>query len=176
LVQYLSMNTYDITVPTFVKRLDMLKKILAKAEAHAKEAGISEEAILNDRLTPDMFPLKKQIQLASDHTKRLVSSLTDKENPKMPDIEETFAQLQERIDKTLEFVHSVTADDFAGADEKKIEMKKYPGKYLTGAEYALEYSLPQFYFHVTTAYALLRKNGVPLGKVDFLNGYSLKDL
>jgi len=170
------MDTYNVTVRTFIKRLEALKHVLTKGEAYVKEAGLNEEAILNDRLAPDMYPLKRQVQLASDHAKGLTSKLTNKDNPKMQDVEETFAQLQERIDKTLDFLHSVTPADLADADEKQIEMKKYPGQYLTGLDYALEYGLPQFYFHTTTAYNLLRKNGVPLGKSDFLNGYSLKDL
>lgn len=178
LLHFLSMNTYDVTVRMFIKRLDMLKKILAKAEAFTKEGGMSEETLLNDRFAPDMYPLKRQVQLASDHAKGLVAKLVGTQNPKMKDTEETFVQLQERLDKTIAFLQSVTEADVNNVDidALKIERKKFPGKYLTGTDYALEYSLPNFYFHITTAYDLLRKNGVTLGKVDFLNGYTLRDL
>ena len=169
-------TTYRVTVPTFIKMLGGLKNVLAKAEAHAKEANLDEDTFVNDRLAPDMFPLVKQVQVACDNAKGAVSRLSGKEAPKMDDTETTFAQLQTRIDKTLEYLQSVTEADFAGAEERQIVLPYFPGKYLTGTDYALEYAVPNFLFHVTTAYGIVRKNGVQIGKADFVNGLPFKDL
>jgi hypothetical protein len=169
-------TTYTVTVPTFIKLLGGLKNVLAKAEAHAKEGGISEATFINDRLAPDMFPLKKQVQTACDNAKGAIARLTGKENPKIEDTEETFTELQARIDKTLAFVGSVNEKDFAGAEERKIVLPYFPTKYMTGNDYALEYAVPNFIFHVVTAYGIVRKNGVQIGKADFVNGLPFKDL
>ncbi len=169
-------NIYSITTPVFIKMLGGLKTVLTKAEAHIKEKGVSEDAFLNDALAPDMFPFKRQIQIASDNAKGAVSRLTGKENPKMEDTETTFTQLHERIDKTIAFVQSATEADFEGAGDRKISLSYYPNKYMTGTEYATGYAIPNFLFHVTIAYAIARKNGVPLGKADYINGLPLKDL
>ncbi len=163
-------------MPTFIKFLGGLKNVLAKAEAYAKEASLSEDTFVNDRLAPDMFPLVKQVQVACDNAKGAVSRLSGKENPKMEDTETTFAELQTRIDKTLVYLQSVQEADFAGAEERKIELPYFPGKYLIGTDYALEYAVPNFLFHVTTAYGIIRKNGVQIGKGDFVNGLPFRDL
>lgn len=169
-------TTYTLTVPLFTKLLGGLKNVLAKAEAHAKEAGIAEAAMLNDRLAPDMFPLVKQVQVACDNAKGAVARLCGKDNPKMDDTEQTFAELYERIDKTLAFVASASEADFAGAEERRITLPYFAGKYMTGSEYLLGYALPNFMFHITTAYGIVRKNGVQVGKADFMNGVPLRDL
>ena len=167
---------YTYTVPVYIKLLGGLRNVLAKAEAHAKEKGMSEEALLNDALAPDMFPLKKQVQLASDHAKGAIARLTGKENPKMEDTEATFAELRARLDKTIAFVNSASESDFAGSEERKISLPPHPGKYMTGLEYALEYAMPNFLFHVVTAYDIVRHSGAAIGKKDFINGLPLKDL
>ncbi len=167
---------YTYTVPVYIKLLGGLKNVLAKAEAHAKEKGMSEEAFLNDALAPDMFPLKKQVQVACDHTKGAIARLTGKENPKMEDNEATFSQLQARIDKTLAFVKTASEAEFVGSEERKIILPFREGKYLTGMEYLLEYAMPNFFFHLVTAYGIVRKNGVAIGKADFINGLPLKNL
>lgn len=169
-------NLYTITVPVFIKMLGGLKTVLTKAEAHIKEKGMSEDIFLNDALAPDMFPFKRQIQIASDNAKGAVSRLTGKENVKMEDTETTFAQLHERIDKTIALVQKVTEADFTEAADRKISLPYFPDKYMMGSEYATEYAIPNFLFHVTVAYAIARKNGVPLGKADYINGLPLKDL
>ena len=171
-----NINIYAVSVPVYVKMLGGLKNVLKKGEEHAKAGGMSEEALLNDRLAPDMFPLKKQVQLASDHAKGSVARLAGVENPKMEDTEESFAELYARIDKTLEFVQKFTEKDFADAAGRQITIHYMPGKYLLGEEYLLEYALPNFMFHVTTAYGIVRKNGASIGKADFINGLPLKDL
>ena len=167
---------YTFSVPLFIKLLTGLKGVLAKAEAHVKEKGLDEEAFLNDALYADMFPLKRQVQIAGDNAKGLVARLTGKENPKFEDTEKTFAELQERIDNTLEFVKSVQEKDFDGAEERQITLPYFPGKYMTGTGYAFEYAIPNFLFHVTTAYGIIRKNGVQVGKSDFMHTLPLLDL
>jgi len=169
-------NIYTFTVPVFTKMLGGLKGVLAKAEAHAKEAGLDEAAFLQDRLAPDMFPFVRQIQIATDNAKGAVARLTGTEAPKFEDTESTFAELSARIDRTLAYLATAQEAQFTGAEDRKIELPYFTGKYMTGMEYALEYALPNFLFHVTVAYALIRKNGTPVGKADFLGGLPLKDL
>lgn len=169
-------NLYDFTVPVLTNYLTGLKGILSKAETHTKEAGLDETAFLNDALFPDMFPLKKQVQVSSDQAKGLVSRLTGKENPKMEDTEATFAELQQRLDKTLEFIQSAQPSDFEGADQKQITLHYFPGKFLPGKDYTIFYAMPNFMFHVTTAYGIIRKNGVPIGKSDFVGAVPFQDL
>ncbi len=167
---------YTFTVPTFTKMLGGLKIVLDKAEAHIQESSMSEEAFLNDTLASDMFPFKKQIQVACDNAKGVVVRLGGKENLVMEDTEATFAELQSRIDKTLAFISSVTEQDFVGAEDRQVTLPYFTNKYMTGFDYAREYALPNFFFHVTTAYAIARKNGVPVGKADYTNGVPLRDL
>ena len=169
-------NLYTVTVPVFTKMLGGLTGVLTKAEGFAKEKGISEEKFLSDALAPDMFPLKKQVQVACDNAKGAVVRLAGKENVVMEDTEATFADLKKRIDATLAFIGSVTEQDFEGAEDKQVTLPYFPGKYMTGAEYTLEYVIPNFLFHVTVAYAIIRKNGVSVGKADYINTLPLKDL
>ena len=169
-------NLYTVTVPVFTKMLGGLKGVLVKAESFASEKGISEATFLSDALASDMFPLKKQVQVACDNAKGAVVRLAGKENVVMEDTEATFADLQKRIDATLAFIGAVTEKDFEGAEDRKVTLPYFPGKYMTGAEYALEYALPNFLFHVTVAYAIVRKNGVPVGKADYISSLPLKDL
>ena len=169
-------DLYTVTVPVCTKMLGGLKGVLTKAEAYAKEHDISEETFLNDALAPDMFPLKKQVQVACDNAKGAIVRLAGKENVVMEDTEATFADLKKRIDATLAFIGGVTKKDFEGAEDKQVTLPYFPGKYMTGAEYALEYVVPNFLFHVTVAYAIVRKNGVSVGKADYINTLPLKDL
>jgi hypothetical protein len=169
-------NIYTYTVPVYIKMLGGLKNVLIKAEAHAKEVGMSEATLLDDRLAPDMFPLKRQVQIACDQAKGLVWRLTGTENPKMEDTEQTFAELHARIDTTVEYLKGFSEKDFVGAEERQITLPYFAGKYLTGADYALYQALPNFLFHIVTAYGIVRKSGAPLSKADFVNGLPLKDL
>ena len=162
---------YDYTIPTFIKMLGGLKTVLTKAGEH----GLDEAALLSDRIAPDMFPFVKQVQIACDQAKGAAARLSGTEMPKFEDNETTLAELQARIDKTISFLESVSAESFAGAAERRIELPYFPGKYLTGFDYAREYSIPNFFFHLSMAYALVRKNDVAIGKGDYINGLSLKD-
>ncbi len=167
---------YTLTTPTFVKILGGVRNNLDKVAAFASEKNIDPSVILNDRLAPDMFDLKRQVQIACDNAKGAVARLTLTENPSHEDVETTIPELQARIDKTIAFITSVPESAFEKAAEVKVEIKYFPGKYMVGAEYAHAYALPNFFFHSTIAYGIMRHNGVPLGKADFINGLPLKDL
>lgn len=162
---------YTFTVPVFTKMLGGLKNVIQKAEA----AGKTE--ILQDRLAPDMFAFVKQVQVATDNAKGAAARLAGIEIPKYEDTEQTFAELVARIDKTLAFLATVSEDSFAHAATVKVQLPYFPGKFMTGFDYAREYAIPNFFFHVAMAYALVRKNGVPIGKADYINGMpALQDI
>lgn len=165
-------SIYAFTVPVFIKGLGGLRAVLAKAQVH----GLDEAALLNDRLAPDMFPFVKQVQVACDHAKGAAARLSGKENPKMEDIETSLAELIARIDKTVAFCASVSEADFAGANEQKITLPYFAGTFMAGYDYAREYAIPNFFFHVAMAYAIVRKNDVQIGKADYINGVPLQDL
>ncbi|MFZ5723385.1 MAG: DUF1993 domain-containing protein [Pseudomonadota bacterium] len=159
----------DASVPIYKRGLKNLDAILVKAEAHAASHALDMSVLLNARLAPDMFNLTKQVQIASDHAKGGVARLAGVEIPKFEDNETTVAELRARIAKTLEFVNSVDAAKFDGAEKRDIVLKFPWATYeFTGDKFLTYWSLPNFFFHLTTAYDILRANGVPLGKADFL--------
>jgi hypothetical protein len=123
-----------------------------------------------------MFPLKRQVQIASDNAKGAVARLSGTEAPSYEDTEETFAELYARIDKTIEYLNTFDASSFEGGLERQVTLPYFPGKYMTGGEYLIGHAIPNFHFHVVTAYGIVRKNGVPLGKALYINGLPLKDL
>lgn len=163
---------YANSVPVFIKTLGGLKIVLQKAHEH----GLDETALLADRLAPDMFPFVKQVQVACDHAKGATARLAGMEPPKFEDNETTLAELESRIDKTIAFLQSVPEASFEGADERQVTMSYFPGKYFRGEDYLREYAMPNFYFHVVIAYAIVRKNDVQIGKADYINGFTLQDL
>lgn len=167
---------YDFTLPVFVKSLKALDAILVKAEAFLKEKGLSEAALLELRLAPDMFPFKKQVQVVCDNAKGASARLAGMEVPAHPDTEESLSELRARIAKTLEFLATIPESAFADAATHQVTLPYFPGKFMTGFDYTREYALPNFFFHLTTAYALLRKEGMNLGKADYMGGLPLKDL
>lgn len=167
---------YTYTVPLFVKMLGGLKNVLAKGEVYVNEQGLNEVEFLKTQLAPDMFPLTRQVQIATDNAKGATARLTALDAPKYEDTETTFADLYARIDKTIEYVKSIPASAFEGASTRQITLPYFPGKFMTGEGYVREYVIPNFLFHVTAAYAILRMEGVPLGKADFLHGLPLQDL
>ena len=167
----MSLSMYQASVPVFTRILENLAAILKKAEAHAEAKGFDPAVLVNARLAPDMHPLARQIQFASDGAKRGGARLAGVEPPAYPDTETTFAELQERIAKTIAFLKELTAEQIDGSEDRTITMK-LPGTELsfTGQAFLLNFVLPNFYFHVTAAYLILRHNGVELGKMDFLGG------
>lgn len=162
-------DIYGYTVPVFIKSLGGLKNVLTKAQTSIKEADKDEAVLLADRLAPDMFPLVKQVQVACDNAKGATARLSGREAPKFDDTEQTIDELIARIDATIEFMHSVPESAFADAATRRIVLPYYADKFMTGLDYAREYALPNFFFHVVTAYGIVRKNGIAIGKADYMN-------
>ena len=164
---------YTASIPVLQQMLRALSDVLGKAEAHAAQRNIDPNALLQARLFPDMFPLVRQVQIASDFSKGIASRLAGVEVPSWPDTETSFADLQALIAKALDHVGSFAPEQFAQSESREIVLR--PGtpkeKKLTASAYLLHYGLPQFFFHVTTAYALLRHNGVEVGKRDYMGSY-----
>jgi hypothetical protein len=160
---------YQASVPVFVRGLGNLAEILRKAAAHAQAKKIDPAVFVNARLYPDMLPLSRQVQIATDHAKNASSRLTAAERPAFEDNETTFEQLQERIAKTIAYVETLKPDQFEGSEARDV-LLPVRGKDVTfkGEQYLNLFALPNFYFHTVAAYAILRENGVDIGKLDFL--------
>ncbi|MGJ0516130.1 MAG: DUF1993 domain-containing protein [Methylomicrobium sp.] len=168
----MSLSIYQASVPVFVRMLDNLSKILDLAVQYAEEKKIDPSVLINARLAPDMYPLSRQVQIATDMAKGCAARLAGMEVPVYEDNETTFPELQERIAKTLAFIQSVSADQIDGSEERHITLKLRSREVsFTGQPYLLHFVLPNFYFHVTTAYAILRHNGLAIGKMDFIGNY-----
>jgi len=161
------------SVPVFQQMLGGLAGVLSKAEAHATAKGIEPDALLQARLFPDMFTLQRQVAIATDFAVSVSARLTQAEVPALADVAPGFAGVQARIAQALAILEKVPADRFEGSEALDIVLR--PGtpkeKRLTGRAYLLSYGLPQFFFHVTTAYAILRHNGVEVGKKDYMGAY-----
>ncbi|MEI6066777.1 MAG: DUF1993 domain-containing protein [Methylococcaceae bacterium] len=164
---------YTTSVPVFKQLLSSLSAILTKAEAFASDKKFEPKVLLDARLFPDMFPLLRQVQIATDFAMSVTARLAGVEVPENDNNEQTFAELQERIGKALSFIESLTPAQFEGSETREIVLR--PGtpkeKKLVGHTYLSSYGLPQFFFHVTTAYAILRHNGLEVGKGDFMGAY-----
>ncbi len=159
---------YNLSVPIFKRFLENLILIIDKAQAHCDVKKIDPNALLQARLYPDMFHLTKQIQLSCDFAKGGTARLAAIEVPKFEDIEVTFADLKARAQKTLDFMASVSADKFEGSDARMITVPLKEPVTLPGLNYLQVMALPNFFFHLTTVYAILRHNGVEVGKMDFI--------
>ena len=165
----MSNSMYQGSALVFTHNLKNLSKLLKKAAADCKIRGYDPSVLLNTRLAPDMFPLVKQVQVATDNAKGCCARLTGVANPLFEDDETTFPELQERIKRVLAFIRSLKAAQFEGSDSRQVEMKTPIGNLtFNGADYLNGWALPNFYFHYGAAYNLLRHNGVQLGKLDFL--------
>ena len=167
----LSLSLYEASIPAYVRMLKNLDAMLDKAEAHAKETGTDLATYTDARLAEDMHPLPRQIHLASDAAKGGAARLARVTAPSMPDVETTFPELKERIAKTLDFLSTIKPEQVNGDEERTIELP-LPGRTMTftAKDFLFGFSMPNFLFHVTTAYGLLRNKGVPLGKMDYLAG------
>ena len=160
---------YQSSIPVFVRQLTNLSAILKKAEEHAIAKKIEPEVFINARLAPDMFPLSRQIQIATDGVKGAAARLAGVEVPSFPDTEKTFSELQARIAKTIEFANSFTAKHIDGSEDRKVTLKlRGQDTTFSGQPYLLNFVLPNLYFHISIAYAILRHNGIDIGKKDFL--------
>ncbi len=167
----MAFTLYDASIPVFVNSLRNLSALLDKAEAHASANGVALQTYLDARLAPDMHPLTRQIQIASDGAKGAVARLAAIETPSFPDVETTWPELKARIEKTIDFLKSIKPDQIAGGEDRTVELP-LPGGAMTftGADFLARFALPNFMFHVVTAYGVLRSQGVPLGKMDYLAG------
>lgn len=162
---------HDISIPAFMRGFKAMAAFLEKARGWAAENGGSDDTLLSARLYPDMAPLTGQVQRASDAAKFAAARLAGIEAPSMADTEASFDELLARIAATVTFLESVPAESINGREDADIEVKTGRGSFqFKGRAYLLGFALPNFYFHVTTAYAILRHNGVPLGKMDYLGG------
>ena len=166
----MSLSMHTILTQSVERMMESLSKFLDKAEAHAKQKNFDVAVLVNSRLAPDMLPLSRQIQIVSDTVKGAVARLTGTEAPKYEDNETTLDELRERLAKTLAYVRSVGPAGYEGSEERDITIPTRARGDLKfkGREYLLNFALPNFYFHVTTTYAILRHNGVELGKMDYL--------
>ncbi len=163
----MSFSIHQASAPVFARALTNLSAMIDKALA----AGVTEATLLETRLAPDMHPLPRQIQMASDSAKGAIARLAGVEPPSMPDTETTLAELKERIAATIAYVNSLDAAAFEGSEDREVVLKFPQGEMkFTGCDYLTGFALPNFFFHITIAYALLRANGAPIGKMDFLGG------
>ena len=168
----MSLTMYDASVPVFRQILGSLSAILDKAEAYATARKIEPAALLQARLYPDMFALTRQVQIAADFAKGPCARLAGAEVPRYEDNEQGFAELKQRIAKTLAFIDNLPVDAIAGSEQRDISFTVAGNtREFKGQAYLLHYALPHFYFHVTTAYAILRHNGIEVGKRDFIGSF-----
>jgi hypothetical protein len=165
----MAISLYDFSVPMFTRGLTNLSAILDKAAAHAAARKFDPAVLAQSRLFPDMHPLIRQVQIACDTAKGAAARLAGVEVPKHEDSETTLPELKQRIAKTLDFLKTVSADQFQGAEARSIELKFPSGVWkFTAVAYLADFALPNFYFHEIMVYALLRNNGVEIGKGDYL--------
>jgi hypothetical protein len=163
------MNHYD-AIRLFAKTLNNLDQWMEKATTHAKAKSFEVDVLAQARLAPDQFSFAQQVQAGCDQAKYAAAYLGAKTPPSHPDTETTFAELRERIQKCLAFVDTIQPKDLVGAEERKVAPPWLGGRWLRGDDYLVHVALPNFFFHATTAYAILRHNGVELGKMDYIGG------
>jgi hypothetical protein len=165
----MKMSMYEASIPMFIHSLNSLRAILEKGAAHAEAKKFDSSVLAASRLFPDMLPLINQVQIASDAAKGAAARLAGIDPPRFEDAEKTFPELIARIDKTLEFLKSVKPEQLEGSDERIVTLKVRSTTYeFPGLHFLRHWAIPNFFFHVTTAYDILRHNGVEIGKVDYL--------
>ena len=165
----MTLSMYQASVPVFRRALTNLSAILKKGAAHAEAKKFDPAVLVNARLAPDMLPFSRQIQIAVDHARGAAARLAGMERPPVPDTETTLDELQARIASTLAYIGTFAPEQIDGSEEREIVLPLRSGEVkLKGQPYLLDFALPNFWFHVTTAYAILRHNGVDVGKTDFI--------
>ena len=169
------MNNYILLQNVIKNTLTTLLHLIDKAEAHVKTGTVTEEALLSASVAPDMFNFTKQVQVASDDARRNLFLLAGKEHVKMDDTEKTLEELRVRVQKTLDLVSSLTEADFEGADDRHISLYWMGGKYALGKDFIQEFAFNNFFFHAVTAYDILRKEGVQIGKMDYITKFSIRE-
>ena len=165
----MAFTLYQATIPPVVQMLAALSAILDQAAAYCEERKIDPSVLIGYRLAPDMFPFSRQIQVVSDQAKGIAARLSGVEVPSYDDTEASFAELKGRLAKTLDFIKSIAPAKFEGGERREVQLRlRGQDVTFTGERYAINFALPNLYFHAATAYDILRHNGVPLGKADFL--------
>jgi len=168
------MNLYDATIPIFVKMLHNVEAWLDRAAALAAQKKIEPDLFLQFRLAPDQYPLVGQIQSACDATKFAAARMTGKEPPSHPDTEKTFDEIRARLQTCITYLESFKPEDFVGCEDRAVSHQWMGGKTMRAGDYLDHFVLPNFYFHITVAYSILRHNGVELGKIPFLGRLPLQ--
>ncbi|MCH9826899.1 MAG: DUF1993 domain-containing protein [Gammaproteobacteria bacterium] len=167
----MAISMYEASAPVFTRMIGNLRNMLVKADAHAKARGYEVDVLVESRLAPDMFPLRRQVQIASDAAKGSMARLAGLDVPSWDDTETTMAQLIERLDRTLEYLAGFSPEQVDGSEERQVVVKTRMRELrFTGLQYLQGFAIPNLYFHVATSYNILRHNGVELGKMDFLGG------
>jgi uncharacterized protein len=167
----MSLSMYDVSIPVLVRGLKNLSHLLDKGAASAEARKIDPSVLVNARLAPDMHPLSRQVQIASDSAKGVASRLSGTEAPSWPDTESTFPELQARIKTTIDYLEGFKPEQINGAEDRTIKMNLGGGEMpFSGRDLLLGFALPNFFFHVVTAHDILRHNGVEIGKRDYLGG------
>jgi uncharacterized protein len=170
------MHVYDLTVAQLIKSLRNLDRWIELASRHAQSAQIPAETLLDARLAPDQYMFVRQVQVACDNAKLVAGRLAGKDWPSHPDTETTFEQLQARIASVIAYLETFTRDDFHDVARRKIKLPwMKDGSWLSAEDYLVQFGLPNFSFHLVTAYAILRHQGVALGKNDFIGGLPIRD-
>jgi hypothetical protein len=168
------MNVYDLTVPQLIKMLKNVDRWLVAAISHAERKKYDVNNLLKFRLAPDQFSFDQQVQAVCDNARLLVARLAGKDAPAHPDLATSFEQARARLATVIAELEGYTPDDFAGAEERPISLPWMDGKWMRGDEYIAQFALANFYFHVVTAYAVLRHNGIDLGKREFIGGVPMR--
>ncbi len=169
-------NLYTVSIPPTIRALTNLSALLEKALIHASLKKADVLHLMNDRLVFDQFPFTRQVQIACDNAKGTAARIAGMEPPTFEDTEKTPEELKARIDKTVAFLKTIQPEDVIGEEERQVAIYYMPGKYLPAFEYVVDMALPNFYFHMVTAYSILRKNGVDIGKSDYLGSFAYGDL
>lgn len=165
---------YQMTVPQFIKMLRNLSAIFDKGAQFAEAKKFDVEVLLQSRLAPDQFNFTRQVQILCDTAKKCAAQLTEREPPAHPDTEKTLPELKARVDGVIAYLEKFTPADFANAAGRRVSQPRWEGQYLTGEEFVIQHAIPNFYFHLTTAYSILRHNGVDVGKKDYLGKMPFK--
>ncbi len=164
----MNVSYYQLAVESNIRVLNNLSHLLDKAKTFCTERKLEERVLLEARLFPDMYPLVRQVQLVSDMTKSCAARLIGQEPPRFEDKEASFAELQDRITKTIAYLKTVKEADFSGSKDREIRLPWKPDKPMRGEVFLLQHALPNVYFHITAAYAILRHSGVAIGKADYI--------
>lgn len=170
------MNLFEMTIPPMTRMVGQARAWLDKAQAHAELKKYDPNVLLSSRLAPDQWPLARQIQAIAVNPLRVAAGLRGVEAPTFPDLEPTLAAARARLDEALEKLRGLTAEQFRGAEERVVPLPFLPGKGMNAPVFVVQFALPNFYFHATTAYSILRHNGVDLGKPDYIGQIDIRDL